>query len=313
MRQQLLGATALLGALASPALAADPITASVGGFSNIGLIYQNNGSDPELGVIADGEIHFKFRGTSDNGLTFDGRVELEAFGTGDQIDEYWARVSGPWGAILIGTDDTAADKFSTGVFETPSHLIGYMNSDQGIFDPSTEGDVPVIRYTTPSFYGFRASADWAPDSTADPGNQQITFGNSQQRYSVGAGWEGEFSGVDIEIGGGFVDYENGRESWTLGGVLGYQGVALGVYFDEDGLEDDFSSLAVGLRYATGPWTFAGGWSMAMDGPDYNSWAVWVTYALAPGATLALGYEGNDDAARTGGQDTTVASYLNLRF
>lgn len=305
--------TTLLSTAALPAMAADPITASIGGFAGIGLIYQNNDSDPELGVINDGEIHFKFKGTSDNGLTFDGRVELESFGTGDTIDEYWARVSGSWGAILVGADDSAADKFVVGFFEPPATYIGYMASDQGIFDTSSGGDVPVIRYTTPSFAGFAAAVEWGPDAGADPGNQQITFGDENQRYSFGAGWEGSLFGVDIEVGGGYMDEENGPESWMAGALLGYEGFTFGVYYDEDGLEGEFSSLSVGLQYGTGPWTFSAGWSTALDGDDYNSWAVWVKYALAPGVTLTLGYEGNDDEARTGGFDTSVAAYAYFQF
>ncbi|MEM9048684.1 MAG: porin [Pseudomonadota bacterium] len=309
--------TTIVTLLAVPSYAADPITASVGGFAGIGLLYQNNDLDPEIGIINDGEVQFKFKGTSDNGLTFDGRVELEAFTTGDQIDEYYARVSGSFGAILIGADDSSADAFVTGFFEPPATYIGYMASEQGIFDSSTGGDVPAIRYTTPEISGFSASVDWAPDATADGGDgvtgQQITFGEETQRYSLGLGWSGSFSGIEIEVGGGFIDEEDGPESWVLGGIVGYEGVKFGAYYDEDGLDGEFSSLSIGLEYDTGSWTFAGGWSMALDGDDYNSWAIWANYALAPGVTLTLGYEGNDDSDRTGGFDTTIAAYAYIAY
>ena len=65
---------------ATGALAAEPLTASIGGYMHIGVGLTDDidgtGSEDKVGVLRDGEIHFNFKGSSDNGLTFDGRVEL---------------------------------------------------------------------------------------------------------------------------------------------------------------------------------------------------------------------------------------------
>lgn len=308
---------ALLGlALLAPAAAgaAEKITASVGGYFSFGIVYQNQAGTDEVGVLRDGEIHFKWKGTSDNGLTFDGRVELEGFTTADQIDENWARVAGPWGSLLIGSDDTAANKYAVGFFESPDHQLGYMNSRQAdVFNPSSEGDHPTIRYTTPKVAGFSAAIDWAPSVASDGlGDSGLEFG-TDYRASFGAGYEAEFGEFSVSLGGGYVYIENTRQSWQLGGEVGYKGFEAGVYYDEDGFDNTFSSISVGGRYATGPWTFALGWTTTLDGPDFNLWSVWATYALAPGVSATLAYEGSDDAALAGGFDTTVAGYLYLAF
>jgi len=103
MKNALFATTAFVaaGLVAGAAQAADPVTASVSGYMHAGVGYvDRRGSDADIGVMRDGEIHFNARGTSDNGLTFRGRVELEAFTSGDQIDENWVEVGGAFGRVL---------------------------------------------------------------------------------------------------------------------------------------------------------------------------------------------------------------------
>ncbi|GIX12373.1 MAG: hypothetical protein KatS3mg118_0332 [Paracoccaceae bacterium] len=319
MKKLLFASTALVAAsVASTTLAAERITGSVGGYMMIGLVYQDNGSDPELGVLRDGEIFLQWKGTSDNGLTFDGRVELEAFTTADQIDENWARVSGSWGAIKIGSDDSASEDHERGIFYGPGARTGYFDSFYSTLFSSNAGDVPMIRYTTPNFSGFSASVDWAPNQNADGAlDGGLVFGTNQQRWSIGASWDGEFNGVSVGIGAGYLWAErpvNDFTTWHVGAQIGYQGFSLGVHYDSAGnagVEDD-GAIAVGLQYVTGPWTFGGGVAFDTAGPDNVNWGAWVTYALAPGVTATLGYEGNDDTV-PGGFDTTVSAYLRMGF
>jgi hypothetical protein len=319
MRTNILITLAGLGALclsAPPPEASEPIRGSVGGFMNIGLVYQVNQND-ELGVLRDGEIHLNFKGVSDSGLTFRGRVELEGFTTGDQIDENWAEVSGSFGAVRFGSDDDASDWYLAGYFETPSTIVGYFDSDASPFETSTGADNPSVFYTTPELSGFKATVSWAPaigaDGLADSG---LTFGDDH-KLAIGGGYEGEFSGISVAVGGGFLYVEDVTSAWQAGGTVGYQGFSFGVHVDEDGFEDPvsgglFSTLSVGVQYETGPWTFAGGWSTSLDGPSVNNWGIWATYQIMKGVTATLGYEGNDDDSITG-FDTTVAGWVRIGF
>jgi hypothetical protein len=324
MKKILFASTALVAAsLASASSASEPLTGSVGGYMMIGLVYQTDQND-ELGVLRDGEIFLNFRGTSDNGLTFRGRVELEGFTTGDQIDENWGEVSGSWGAIRIGSDDDAADANERGVFYGPQGRIGYYDSFYSVMFSSNGADVPMIRYSTPSFSGFSAAVDWAPSAGADGAfDSGLVFGDNN-RFAAGASWDGEFGGFSIGIGAGFVTWSGGTNpngpaadftSWNVGAQVGFSGFSFGVQYDSAGnagVEDD-GAIAIGAQYETGPWTFAGGVSFSTDASAGNTdkvnWGVWATYALAPGVSATLGYEGND----TNVNDTTVTAYLLMAF
>ncbi|HEU0221302.1 MAG TPA: porin [Paracoccaceae bacterium] len=328
MKKLLLASAATVAfALTPRADAAEPITGSVGGYMMIGLVYQDNDTpaapSDELGVLRDGEIHLQFEGTSDNGLTFSGRVELEAFTTADQIDENWAQVESSFGALRIGSDDSASEDHEVGVFYGPGSRTGYFDTFDSPLFSSNGGDVPMIRYSTPTFAGFAASADWAPCGSCDGAlDSGLVFG-VDERYSVGASWRGEFSGFSLAVGAGYL-YQNlvlggDFNTWHVGGQVGYAGFSFGVHYDSAGnagVEDD-GAVAVGAEYATGPWTFGAGVSFSVaDTTGLNDetigWGIWATYALAPGVTATLGYEGDDEDVSTP-NETTVSAYLRMGF
>lgn len=312
MRMALL-ASALAIVPAVAATAAERIKGTVGGYMLIGLVYQTDNSD-ELGVLRDGEIFLGFEGTSDNGLTFEGRVELEAFTTSDQIDENWASVSGSWGTIMIGSNDDAVDNHERGAFYAPEARIGYYDSFYSVLFSSNGNDNPMIRYSTPDFSGFQASIDWAPNAGADGATDGALVFGADNLISVGASWDGEFNGVSIGIGAGYQTFDGPSgdfSGWMVGGQVSYEGFSIGVQYDSagnGGVEDE-GAIAIGAEYATGPWTFGGGIAFSVDGPDTTNWGIWATYALAPGVSFTLGYEGND----TNTNETTVTGYLAMRF
>ena len=117
MKKVLYGSTALVaaGALASPAAAEEGVKLGLGGYYNsffwVGD-YDEDAGDPRdlgpTGIYADGEVHFKGSTTLDNGITFGVQIELEAFQSGDQIDENYAFIEGSFGRFVIGGENTAA-------------------------------------------------------------------------------------------------------------------------------------------------------------------------------------------------------------
>jgi outer membrane protein OmpU len=333
MKKALFASTALVAAsLASSGFAAEKITGSVGGYMMFGLVYQDQtGADTQVGVLRDGEIFLQAKGTSDNGLTFSLRIELEAFTDQvDQIDENWAKVSGSWGEIMVGSDDTAADNQERGIFYGPGARTGYFDSFYAPLFSSNGGDVPVIRYTTPVFSGFQASADWAPNSSADGAadrgglyicNPAVAAtacpAGGGQRWSVAASWDGEFDGFSVGLGAGYVDGDVFTDArFDVGGQISFSGFSLGVHFDSagNGGVGTQGAIAIGALYQTGPWTFGGGVAFSTSGPDTTTWGVWATYALAPGVTATLGYEGNDlNTAAAGAFNTSISAYLRMGF
>lgn len=322
MKKILFATTAIAAtAAAGVALAAERPTGSVNGymFMGAGLSDSNADSETEVGILRDGEIHLTYRGSSDNGLTFDGRVELEAFTAADQIDENWARVSGSFGSVLIGSNDTAADNFGdVGILYGPGARLAYYDgfgvvpsefSDDG-------GDALGIRYATPSISGFTAAVSYHPSgategandtgygfaSTPAPGIGGGGGGAPKDIFSLAANYSGDFDAFSFSIGGDYTaaDNTNLREVWSVGAEVGFSGFTLAVHYEgnEAANEDD---IAIGVQYKTGPWTVAGGYSNSdiSGGPDIDSFGGWVTYALSPGVTAAAGIEygeqGNVDA------------------
>ncbi|MGG7564641.1 porin [Rhodovulum sp. DZ06] len=324
-RTSLLAASPLALAIAlgaGAAQAAEPLTAQVSGFMFGGVAWVDTATtDGDFSVIRDGEIHFTFRGVSDNGLTFDGRVELEAFtDTDDQIDENWVRVSGPFGAVMIGGNDTAKTELAVGVLYAPGDKVGYYDDDanQGLtggIDGS--GDQVGIHYYTPSFAGFSAGVSYLPSVDSDGPNDTNTavFADGENVFSVGLVYEYEFTGagISLALGAGYEDVDTptgDMESWNVGGTISGSGITLAAYWEEN--FDETNDWNLGLAYETGPWTFAGGFghSEAAGAADVDTFAGWASYAVAPGVSFSAGAahasDDNDDAM-------IAATWVSLNF
>src|SRR5512134_2868367 len=117
MKRLLLASTSVLGAgiMANPAIAADGIKLSIGGFfkSAYMVVFDDDG-EGDLGnerntdgFFQDAEVHFTGTTVLDNGLEVGARIELEGENAGDQIDEAWIFFSGGFGEVRIGSDDDA--------------------------------------------------------------------------------------------------------------------------------------------------------------------------------------------------------------
>jgi predicted porin len=306
MKNALLATTALVAlGYAGVASAAEPLKASIGGYMSIGVGITDNSKGDDVVLLRDGEFHLKFKGSSDNGLTFDGRMELEVFGDNDQVDENWARVSGSFGAIKIGGDDTAMNSLSAGVFYGPGSVIGYYDE----IAPSTLAtlgkqygtDYLAIHYNTPNISGFQAAFTYAPDGTSDntsdgtfavndgvsgnidPETLKETYGSNV--YSVGANYTGEVGGVSLSLSAGYADADgDDQEAYSFGAEVGMSGVKVAVHFEENRGADAGQDLALGIEYSTGPWTATLGYAVLLDGPTARSP---VAAVPAVGATAAV--------------------------
>ena len=118
MKKVLYGSSALVAAgamAAAPAAAEEGVKLGLGGYYNtffwIGD-YDENSSDPRdlgtTGLYNEGEVHFKGSTTLDNGITFGVQIELEVNGSGDRIDEHYAFISGSFGRLVIGDENSVA-------------------------------------------------------------------------------------------------------------------------------------------------------------------------------------------------------------
>jgi hypothetical protein len=357
MKKILLASTALVVGAAAQASASEPLTASVNGYMNAGVSFRDEGStwndvipyQDGVGIMRDGEIHFNIKGTSDNGLTFDARVELEAWSSqfteivyspgeginsslkGDIIDENWVRVSGSWGSIKLGSDDSASNRYQNGTLYAPSALIGYFDGFGYLGGVQAgaigAGDYPGIHYDSPDFNGFRFGASYLPnrlnDGYLDSNSpvypidsalcDEVRCGNNY--WSVGAVYEGEFDGFGFGIGGGYnTSDDNGSDQWQVGGNISASGFTLALHYQDQGSAADRTDMSIGLQYATGPWTMAGGYTQSdKGGSDPSVIAGWVTYAIAPGVSGTVGLEYGDPDTVDGQETLGGMAYLHLGF
>ena len=135
-----------------PAFAAEWET-GVSGYYNIGVAVADiDGQNDGFGVLRDGEFHVNGRLAAENGLVLRARVEVEAQTTGDQIDENWGSVSGPFETILIGGADTALNEHGgVGVVKPNGSYLNYYDNDGGFLPGGPGGfigedDALGIRY-----------------------------------------------------------------------------------------------------------------------------------------------------------------------
>lgn len=320
MKRVLLGTTALVAAgfIAGQAQAGFDVTVNGNMYNAYGFVDQDDGAGESgdnrqnQAINSDYEVHFRIKQTLDNGITVGGRIELEGFTSGDQIDERWIYFRGGFGEVRIGDEDdarklksyTAPDPagFMFGV-NSPYFTFQSLASGQVISSNTTvanlENDSAKIIYFTPSFSGFQLVASYAPDGTQDrtgfgTGGTQDP-GRVSNAISVGADWSGEFSGVTIGAGGGYSlgsaeTSDDDPSIWQAGVNVGFAGFTIG------------GSVTVGDE--TGTTGFSG--YSANEATVYD---VGVTYKI-DAVTVGIGWS-HGEYEQTSDGETDELDFVNL--
>ena len=331
MKKYLYGTTSLVGvgllAGASPAQAEpQPIHLELGGFFHQwqGFVdtdhCQGGGRQSDcndVDIVQVGEVYFKIRGELDNGIEVGGRIELETQQDTDVIDAARADISGPFGHIQLGQEDSARHNWAfdtaapnEGILINSGWETAFAATSQntfGLLRPthSTALDfsdkAPKVTYFTPRFNGFQFAVSWTPDTQtalgsnpvgvgggSGPGSLQFGTANEEQTYTnaidIGAHYSGEFEGVGItaQAGWGTVDTPD-QLSNAYGGES----------------DSDPNIYQAGLAISAGGFTVAGGWARVDHGlllddgglaqrTDGHSWTIGAGYGAGPWA-FSVGY------------------------
>jgi hypothetical protein len=304
----LVGAGLLASVGASPAQAEpQPIHLQLGGFFHQwqGFVdtdqcqHKGRKSDcNDADIVQVGEVYFKIRGELDNGLEVGGRIELETQQDADVIDAARVDISGPFGHIQLGQEDSARHNWA---FDTAAPNEGILinsgwetafaatsQNSAGLLRPthSTALDfsdkAPKLTYFTPRLSGFQFAASWTPDTqatlgsspfgAADSGSLKFGTANEENTYTnaidLAAHYSGEFSGVGVTAQAGFgtVDSPDGlrkvrRDIRDAGLEEAFE--AYGV--DVSNLSDDPNIYQAGLALSYQGFTIAGGYAKVEDG------------------------------------------------
>ena len=242
MNKLLLGSAAA-ALMIAPAVAG-PIALTVSGYHN--TAYMSIDKEAAAGaadfessnIDQDAEIHFKFKGKMDNGMTVGGQVQLESEGNdaSDQIDEHYIYVKGNFGKVTIGSENSAArmleaghDKY-LGFSQAEDNLvagvkIGYTQA----VHTSITGDAPKLTYVSPKFSGLQVGYSMTP-STKDTKGDAFGLSAEGDGYgeatSYGLRYKGKVGPAKIAVsaGGESVDDTGGtKEDSSIGLNVSYMG------------------------------------------------------------------------------------------
>ena len=284
MKRVLLGTTALIGFIATPAYAQLDlaITGSVdvhAGFASEDLDLNRR----DYGITTDTTLNFNTAGVADNGLEYGSRINVDdTSGDAFKIDETWIYVSGTFGELRFGATDPAASELR---YAVPTVGNGQSDGDFGRYvNPNTDGEFAFgtdflydgddnkIVYIG-EFGGFTGGVSYSPSSASvgsDPAQQEdateinidvdlvtgiVTFEfgfEVEDAISVGGNYKGEFGNTSVGVSAGFntADIQRGNITGSVVGIVLPLGTIPGGDLTEfgGGGEIGFGAMTVGGFY-----------------------------------------------------------------
>ena len=295
-----LALTGFAGAANAAEVSAGSVNMGFSGYYTTGLAYASVGTGANAGatdfdgidVWTNAEIHFKPSITLDNGIKIGIDVQLEAGSNtnGDQIDEAYMSISGDFGQVLIGSENSAGYKMTVAapdvsmIFAQSSSLTAYVPYSGTVtgtagsavagadlfrgtlgatyIENNRNNDANRLTYFSPRFGGLQLGLSYARDSgqTNGPVNNNTTLTDI---VDIAANYSGSFGGMDLDgslrwgqasAPGAAID----PEIWGAGLAVGFSGVTIGgSYAEQDGtLARDGSAYDLGISYANGPMSYS---------------------------------------------------------
>ena len=272
MKKHLLASSALVAAgcvaLTSGAVAQNKPTLSVGGFlqQTVGaIINRPDGVDKTaaLDVHNNSEIHFRGNATLDNGIKIRVQAELElsehtnfhrppapgASTSQDIIDEVFVNVSGSFGQLRLGQDDSVGWLMLAGYSGSWATQVGQnLSFDSNTWVPgvgasagwllpivSLDGDPERLSYVSPRISGLQVGFSYTPNKGTHDDWKFATTDSVHNEITGAINFTGKFG--ETGVGGGFV-YQTAKQ-------------------DETKTDPDPKEWAVALRADFGPARVAG--------------------------------------------------------
>lgn len=269
------------------------VTVSVNGFIRQRVGFATNrdghadvGGRTDVDSQSDSEIHFNARTELDNGIKIRGHVELDANSQDDIIDEQYVQISGNFGQLVLGSENSAAYQMQIfprtvgiGLGEVEEWVVeasGASGSgDSAIEDVRLrfeDNDADKVTYYTPRFAGFQLGMSYVPNTEQDMNGSQAStdavYGNG---LAVGLNFKRKFDGFGVGVAGGYTTWLTqpfahpgaNPEGFGAGAELGVGALTFtGGYMSINNLFDgagdvtddaqDGYGYAFGVRYKMGP-------------------------------------------------------------
>jgi predicted porin len=242
--------------ISSGAMAADKIKMGVGGYFQVAIAAgdQDDDDDKRMHLITEeGEIIFNGKTTLDNGLQVGVQVQLEAETCGDQIDEHFMWMSGGFGRIQLGAENSAPYLMGY-ASPAPSHWAHGLNSPNfshaGLVVETNlvmTSDSEKITYFTPRMAGFQLGVSYTPENdeagSGDGYNSSYSGfpsdsepGEQGEIIEVGVNYVNKFDDVSLAISAGYAagslesasaTVDDDQTVWNAGFQIGFAGFTIG--------------------------------------------------------------------------------------
>ncbi|MDP3958831.1 MAG: porin [Pseudorhodobacter sp.] len=311
MKKILLATTALVG-FAGAASA----EVSISGYAEMGIAGGNAGAITQFWT--DANVTFAMSGTTDGGLEFGAKVDLDSIpgnvgpGMTQGGESIW--ISGSFGKITMGDTDGALDWAVSEIYmgtaiadDHSSHAGAYWNSG---LDGSAGGQIARYEY---SFGSFAAAVSAEIDSSG-AGNNVL---------GVGVKYSSDMGGTAIGFGLGYQDNSVTSMYAVSANATMTNGIAINVGYADlgalaPGANDTWAG--VGLGYTSGALMVQGNYGTysLLGGGSVSGFGVVANYDLGGGAVVMAGYGSGDLAAGneiggTYGSTDTFSVGLGLSF
>lgn len=292
MKKHLLASSALVAAgcvaLTSGAVAQDKPTLSVGGYLHeiVGVIINRPDGAAKTAafdVHNDGEIHFRGNATLDNGIKIRAQAELEISehsdakrGDGqDIIDEVYVNISGSFGQLRLGQDDSVGWLMLAGYSGSWATQVGQnLSFDSNEWVPgvgasagwllpivSLDGDPERLSYVSPRISGLQVGFSFTPNKNTHDDNLFATTDVVHNEITGAINFTGKFG--ETGVGGGFVYQTAKRAEGTMGDDPKEWAVALRADFGPARVAGAYRNIVktrrifdVGVRYKMGANSFS---------------------------------------------------------
>ena len=316
----LLGTTALVAASLVSGAANAQIEMRLGGFMNQWFGYGDNDEEFDLQDVdqwSNSEVFFLGQGTTDNGLTFGVNIQLEGNTSGDQIDESFLFLTGDWGRVLLGSENSAGYLMHTTapavalpinsgsqiqhIFNPTDSSINRTPFGSTAIEPAGDNDGQKITYFTPRFYGVQLGLSYLPDIDRTGGDRNELIRETDEYtngISVGLNYVNTFGDFDVQVSGGYFYAEapDGAPTIVTPG---------GNTVDTD---EDFQGFSFGALFGWGGFELGGSYATVTEGRIYTDsdgnlattegqgWDVGIAYGQGPWSVSYTYYNGEEDAA-----------------
>ena len=326
------GALACAGFVAAgPASAADKVAVGISGYMSHwlgatsieeGTYGSGDAAEMREGVVdirSNSEVHFSGRLKSDSGLTFGVRFEFEGNEGPSTMDESFAWISGDFGRLTIGAEDSVQSSMHTSVKNAGLDLGEvrmFFPENEAYYTANWQADHKRIIYMTPRMQGFQFGASYGPGPNENYGHQSDgdLANNDSDTWSVAANTSHEFAGGTVQLSVGHINKGPDNDATNFGMRVSMGGLTAGLaHLSDDG--GDREMTVAGLMYTDGPLSVSG--NVGVNDKAAGEVSIGMLsagYTLAPGVAVKSSlFASESDATQVTKRDGSMVDFEGTGF